>query len=86
VPRSAEACPNCGYRQLRGGARFSESRKRKINRCRRHTFDTALRLFHDLIVKSCAVEEALELVKAVTGFRLTPGEVEAIPLAEVKSR
>jgi hypothetical protein len=41
-------------------------------------------------VKGCAVEEALELVEAVTGFRFTLGEVEAMPptrkiLAEVKA-
>ena len=89
VPRSAEACPNCGYRQLRANVRFSASRKRKARR-RQYTLAAALRLFHDLIVKGCAVEEALELVEAVTGFRFTLGEVEAMPptrkiLAEVKA-
>jgi len=75
VPRNAESCPNCGYRQLRANVRFSPSRKRKARR-RQYTLAAARRLFHDLIAKGCAVEEALELVEAVTGFRLGEKEVE----------
>jgi predicted amidophosphoribosyltransferase len=80
VPRSAEACPNCGYRQLRGNVRFSPSRKKKANR-RQYTLATALRLLNDLLAKGCAVEEALELVEAVTGFRLSEKEVEVRAVA-----
>lgn len=82
VPRSAEACPNCGYRQLRTSVRFSPSRKRKAKR-RQYTLATALRLFNDLIVKGCAVEEALDLVEAVTGFRLSQKEMEVRAIAAI---
>jgi predicted amidophosphoribosyltransferase len=75
VPRSAEACPNCGYRQLRANVRFSPSRKRKARR-RQYTLDTARRLFNDLIEKGCSMKEALDLVEAVTGFRLSQKEME----------
>lgn len=75
VPRNAEACPNCGYRQLRASVRFSPSRKRKARR-RQYTLAAARRLFHDLLAKGCSLEEALDLVEAVTGFRLSQKEIE----------
>jgi predicted amidophosphoribosyltransferase len=74
VPRSAEACPNCGYRQLRANVRFSPSRKRKAKR-RQYTLAAARRLLNDLLAKGCSLEEALELVEAVTGYRLSEKEV-----------
>jgi ribosomal protein L40E len=80
VPRSAEACPNCGYRQLRASVRFSPSRKRKATR-RQYTLAAARRLFHDLLTKGCSIEEALDLVEAVTGFRLSQKEVEVKAVA-----
>ena len=80
VPRSAESCPNCGYRQLRANVRFSPSRKRKARR-RQYTLATARRLLNDLLAKGCSLEEALELVEAVTGFRLSQKEIEVRAVA-----
>ena len=81
VPRNAEACPNCGYRQLRASVRFSPSRKRKASR--QYTLAAARRLFHDLLAKGCSLEEALDLVEAVTGFRLPEKEIEVRAVAAI---
>jgi len=82
VSRKYSFCPRCGNKELRSTPRMHVLRK-KYNSAPRYSLQDAMDMYYRFLGRGYTVDEAVEAVEAITGFKLEPSKVEELVAVEV---